>query len=506
MKDTLKKISNRLKTQPTLSWSSMRQSLQTTNARQGASRSGVTLLVLAIVVVVNLIVGQLPQTINTIDLSEEQVTEVSQTSKDLLDGLDDTIVLKVLADQTTTDTAIKSFLEKYAATSSHLSIEWIDPVLHPSVLTDYSAEENSVVVENENTEDYEVISFSSIVSTGYDSSYNTVTTFDGDGQLTSAVNRLTNQNEHTIYLSAGHGEETLVSSIITLFDKANYTTAELNTVTTAEMPDDMDLLLIYGPTTDFTEDEITNLETYIAAGGKVMVVLSAEDADTPNLAAFMKAYGLAETSGYIADAERSYQGQSYYLIPNMTGTDVYLDNLSSQTVLLINTKGFTQEDPTIENATVTPLLQTSENGYNVTDDEQTQGTYTLGAIVTQTSNTGEDEENTSDSETTSSDTQASDTDEESAAVEGKLTILSSTNLVAEDVTSAFSTLENNTVFMNMITANFDDVENISIGAKTLSSNMNTVTNPGGYSVLFILIIPLAVLVTGFVIWFRRRRA
>ncbi|WP_054117150.1 GldG family protein [Enterococcus sp. RIT-PI-f] len=502
MKDKLKAYKHKFNLRQTFSWSNLRQSLQTTNAKQGASRSGVTVLVLAIVVVVNLIVGQLPETLNTIDLSEEQVTEVSQTSKDLLQDLDDTIVLKVLADQTTTDTAIKSFLEKYAASSKNVSIEWIDPVLHPSALTTYSAEENSVVIENETTEDFEVVSFSSIVSTGYDSSYNTVTTFDGDGQLTSAVNRLTNQDEHTVYLSTGHGEETLVSSITTLFDKANYTTAELNTVTTAEMPEDMDLLLIYGPTTDFTEDEITNLESYIADGGKVMVVLSAEDADTPNVTAFMKAYGLAETSGYIADAERSYQGQSYYLIPNITGTDVYLDNLSSQTVLLINTKGFTQVDPTIDNATVTPLLQTSENGYNVTDDDQMQGTYTLGAVVTQTT---AEEAATSDTETSDSGTTDS-SEEETAASEGKLTILSSTNLVAEDVTSAFTTLENNTVFMNMVTANFDDVENISIEAKTLSSNMNTVTNPGGYSLLFILIIPLAVLVVGFVIWFRRRRA
>lgn len=505
MKDKVKKISKTYKMRQNFSWSGMRRSLQTTHVRQGASRSGVTVLVLAIVVVVNLIVGQLPQTINTIDLSEEQVTEISQTSKNLLNDLEDPITLKVLADQTTTDTAIQSFLGKYAATSNKVSIEWIDPVLHPSVLTDYNAEENSVIVENETTGSFEVISFSSIISTGYDSSYNTVTTFDGDGQLTSAINRLTNQNEHTIYLSAGHGEETLVSSITTLFDKANYSTAELNTVTTAEMPEDMDLLLIYGPTTDFTEDEITNLEMYIADGGKVMVVLSAEDADTPNLAAFMKAYGLVETSGYIADAERAYQGQSYYLIPAITGTGVYLDNLSSQTVLLINTKGFTQVDPTIEDATVTPLLQTSENGYNVTENEQTQGTYTLGAVVTQTT-TDADEETTSDDETTSSDTDDAVADTETENQEGKLTILSSTNLVAEDVTSAFATLENNTVFMNMVTANFDDIENISIEAKTLSSNMNTVTNPGGYSVLFILIIPLAILVAGFVIWFRRRRA
>lgn len=505
MKDNLKKALAVFKPKGKFSLAALKDSLKTTKAKQGAYRGGLTVLVLAVIVVINLIAAQLPENLNTRDLSEENVTQVSATTKKLLKNLDDQIVLKVLADKSTTDSTIKSFLETYAATSKNVSIEWIDPVLHPATLTKYSAASDSVVIEDKTSGDFETVAFSTILSSSYDSSYNTVTTFDGDGQLTSAINLLTNDTEHKIYLTTGHGEDSLNSDVTMLFTKANYTTADLNTLIDSAIPEDADLIMIYGATTDFTDDEIKNLEAYIAAGGHVMVVLSSEDADTPKLAAFVKAYGLAETDGYIADTQRSYQGQSYYLFPNLVGTGDYAANLSSSMVLLINTKGFTQVDPSIDNVTVTPLMQTSTSGYNVTEDKQEQGTYILGAVAVQTSKTASTADSTEASATDS--TASSTTDSASATADtGKLTIISSTNLVNDSVTQAYPSLENNTLFMNMISANFDDVENISIEAKTLSSNKNTVASAGGYSLLFVLGIPLMILASGFVIWFRRKKA
>ena len=37
-----------------------------------------------------------------------------------------------------------------------------------------------------------------------------------------------------------------------------------------------------------------------------------------NLYGLLKDYGLTVQSGYIADTERSYQGNYYYLIPNLS--------------------------------------------------------------------------------------------------------------------------------------------------------------------------------------------
>ena len=51
----------------------------------------------------------------------------------------------VLANKEEADERIVTFLSKYSALSSKISVEWIDPVLHPSALTENDASENSIV-------------------------------------------------------------------------------------------------------------------------------------------------------------------------------------------------------------------------------------------------------------------------------------------------------------------------------------------------------------------------
>lgn len=473
-------------------------SFKSTSFKQGSYRGALTVLVIVILIVANLVVRQLPTKWQSVDLTEEQILEVSNVSKKFLKSMDDSIQMVVVADKSSTDTRIKSFIENYADLSDNISVKWIDPVVHPSALTKYNVEENTIYIKDKTTGKSTTVSFSSILSSSYDSSYNTVTTFDGEGQLTSALNTLTNTTTQKVYVTEGHGEGSLPSAISTLFTKANYETDTYNSVLTNTMPTYADLLLIYGPTTDFTDNEIKNLESYIADGGKVMVVLSSENPDLPKLSAFLKAYGLSETSGYIADTERSFQGSSYYLYPQLSLSGDYATGITNEMLLIPNTKGFTSVDPSIDNVTVTNLMTTSSNGYNVTDDEQTQGTYILAAVADQTAAT-----DTTDTTSDSTDSTTSSTTEE--AESGKLTVLSTTNMVDDTLLSNYPTLENSTLFMNMVSGNFDGTTNLSIEAKTLGSNQNTVVSAGQYSISIIFILPGAILIGGFILWFRRRK-
>ena len=53
-------------------------------SRYGAYSLGAIALVTAIVIVANLIVGQLPETIRNIDLSDTKIYEISETSRELI--------------------------------------------------------------------------------------------------------------------------------------------------------------------------------------------------------------------------------------------------------------------------------------------------------------------------------------------------------------------------------------------------------------------------------------
>ena len=232
---------------------------RSSESRNGSYSVGITALVIVIIVIVNLIAGQIPEKYRNLDVSSTKIYDISKTSKKLLQNVKDNVTFTVLANKEETDERIVTFLSKYAALSSKISVEWIDPVLHPSALTEYDAAENSIVVSCEDTGKTKVVSFSDIIVADMSSYYYTGTIseaqFDGEGQLSSAVNYVTSDVERKIYQTSGHGEQTLSSTIQDLMEKNNYTLEGVNTVMNPTIPEDCELLLMYAPSSDLTEDE-----------------------------------------------------------------------------------------------------------------------------------------------------------------------------------------------------------------------------------------------------------
>ena len=213
----------------------------------------------------------------------------------------------------------------------------------------------------------------------------------------------------------------------------------------------------------------------------------------------MSDYGLKKVSGYIADTQRCYQGNYYAIFPQLSLSGDLGSGISNQMVLLLNSFGMEKTDTDNDNLTVTPFMQTSDSGYAVTENDQTQGQYILGAVST---NAISADSSDSDSEDEDDESDATDTDTKTA----RLTVLASASMISSDITDQLTTLDNLTLFVNSVTENFDNVNNVAIEAKSLSTETNTPMHAGAFSILVIFIIPLAILILGFVIWMRRRKA
>lgn len=473
---------------------------KTKGTKHGAYSVGVTAAVVAIVVVLNLIVGQLPEKYRSIDVSNTKIYEISDTSKTLLKNLDQKITMKVLANEEEADERIRTFVSKYSGLSKNISVEWIDPVLHPSVLEENDASENTIIVSCEETGKTTTVAFSDMIVTDMYSYYYTGTAseseFDGEGQLTGAVNYVVNDAGQQVYRTIGHGEAALSSTINDLMNKNNYQVEEWNLLMEGSVPEDCELLLINAPTEDLTEEERTAIETYLGQGGDVMLLLGEKNAaEMPNFAALMKTYGMEPADGYIADPERCYQGNYYYLFPQLSLSDEMAGGISSEMVLVINAHGFTVTDATRDTITTTAFMNSSDHAYAITEEKQTEGSYALGAVAVETI----------EDETESESTEKSETTEDSETKESRFTVISAGSLIDSQITDTFTTLENTTIFMNAVTANFDGVENLSIEPKSLSIEYNTVQHIGMFSLLVIFGIPVLILVVGFVVWFKRRK-
>ena len=461
---------------------------QSNDSKRGSYTLAMTSIVIAIVIVFNMIVNLIPENKRQFDISSTNIYEISSKSKKIINKVDHDVTFYVLAEKSSTDKRIKTFINKYASLSDKIHIKWIDPVLHPSALTKYGTEENNIVISCKKTNRTTTVSFDDILvsSASYYSTSSSASSFDGDGQLTSALNYVTSNKEYKAYYTSGHGESSLSSEVTNLLTKSRISTSDLLLMTATSIPDDCDLLIIDGATSDFTKDEVKLLSSYLKKGGKVVTLLAQTNKSMKNLYGLLKDYGLTVQSGYIADTERSYQGNYYYLIPNLSVSGDMASGISSNSVMMINSKGMTQSTPVRDSISTDAFMTTSSNGYAVTEKKQTQGTYVLGATSTES-------------------VKVKNSKGKKVTKESRLTVYGSNMLIDEQITSSFSSLENLTLFTNSVTASLDNADNVSISPKSLEVSYNTIAHPGPFSILVVFVIPVGLIVGGFIVWFRRRR-
>ena len=85
------------------------------SSRNGTYSVGLAVIVIAIAIVINLVAGQLPEKVRNIDISSNNLYDISSVSTKMLKKLDKKVDLKVITEQDSVDTRIKTFVKKYAA-------------------------------------------------------------------------------------------------------------------------------------------------------------------------------------------------------------------------------------------------------------------------------------------------------------------------------------------------------------------------------------------------------
>lgn len=441
--------------------------------RKGSYSTVIMVVIIAIVIAANVMFSKLPTAARNIDVSSNNLYSIGDTTHSVLDGLKNDVEIIVIKDKESTDKRISTLLAKYADYSDHIKVTYKDPVLYPSVLTTYDTEENNIVIKCDATDKTTKVAFSDIIVTStsyYGSTYET--SFDGEGQLTKAIDYVSNENNKLIYTISGHGESNLGKNISELISKSNFNVKSVNLLVDNGIPDDCDMLICNQPTKDLADDELKLLREYMENGGKMTVVLADTTTKTPNFDALMADYGISKVNGYIADTERYYGQNVYQIFPNYSSGDITGKFGSEEYTLLFGSLGLKVEKT--DGVTVDEFLTTSNKGAAVVgENDYTEGKYTLAAAATKD--------------------------------ESRFTVFGSASIIDDDFTSYYKNLMDLQVFMNSITANFDDVSNISIDSISLQTTYNTIANGSGIGAIFIGIIPVALLILGFLRWFGRRK-
>ena len=465
--------------------------------RNGSYSTLLIVIFVAIVVVINMIVGKLPSKYTQIDISDQQLYSIGDETKKVLNNLDKDVTIYQIAQSGSEDETISNLLQKYADESKHVKVELKDPVVSPKFVSEYTSDQvssNSLIVVCGDRN--KVVNYNDMYESTMD--YNTysyqTTGFDGEGQITSAIAYVTTENLPVLYTLEGHGEKELDSTIKEDIEKANMEVKTLNLISEGSVPDDAACLLIDSPSSDISEDEKTALLDYLENGGKAMVFSDYTESTLSNFAAVLENYGVKAADGIVFEGDNQHYGMQmpYYLLPTVNSTDASSETASSgYYIIMPYAQGIQKLDDVRDTVTIEDILTTSDSAYSKTnlqsktlekEDGDVEGPFALGVSIKEDVGDGKKTQIIYYSSSYIMDSQMN-----------QLVSGGNEKLVTESLNSMVSTEETTTV---------------SIPSKSLEVSYLTISDYDAsfWKICTIGLIPGIFLVAGFVIWFKRRKA
>lgn len=460
-----------------------------------------TVTVIGLVVVVNVVANLMPKQYTLKDLTYNGSHSVTAKTKDFLKKLDKDVTIYVLCDGELQDDVLKSTLDIMDEVSSHIDVEYISPSENPSFYkkyTDSMPTDNSIIVTCGDKS--RVLDYFNLYEVKYDYSVNeatgeyiatsySFTGYDGEGQIVSAIDYVANGTNNKIYSVVGHDELVPEEKLANLIQKDNYEYEAINLINYKSIPNDCDCLFMLGPLVDYTESEIKMIKDYLARGGEAVIVVAYTDSDElNNYYTLLDEYGLKVEPGLVIEQGTSYyESLQYYLLPEIVKCSVTESVYTAgrtKYVYMPYAKGIIKTDNVNDSSLIyQELLRTTENAYISEGTVDSKGKDTRQYILGVMAAKGEGEKLS------------------------KIAVYSSDCLIWQQ-SDELVYGNNYTIFMNSVDQVLSKDNKISVPVKKfdkypaimISENVRII-----YSIVFICVIPLAIILTGiFSIMIRKR--
>jgi len=471
-----------------------RWTFSTKRLTTGAFSTGLVAIAIVASIIINLAANELPSTIASIDLTEQKFFTLTDDTKELVAGLDKNIEIYVIANESTADVTVAETLKRYEDSSSYIKVTYVDPAKNPTFYTKYtdsSISQGSIIVVCGDVS--RVVDYSDLYETSIDyTTYSQNTTgYDAEGQITSAIQYVSSDDLPVAYEITGHGEEKLSGNFKEAISKANITAESLNLLEVEAIPSDASVVIINGPTSDFSADDAQKITDYLMGGGKLFVTVNyAANEELPNLATVFDQFGITVENGIVAEQNRdSYYQNPFYLLPKYTAGSTY-GNLESGSYLFVPYSLTMEKPEDTDQIVYTDLISTSSSAVakmdpnNATTYEAEEGDkvgqYSLGLLA---------EKNID-------------------LAQSSMAIFTSELMFTDDADSMVSG-NNSSMFAGIISylASSDNTASVVIPVKEYSTESITVPTSTLiiFSVGFIVVVPLALIILGIIIWARRRK-
>lgn len=472
-----------------------RYTVSAKNFRLGAYSFSSIILCVAAAVFANLMINELPEKYTCYDLTSNRLYSLSEETESYLEGIKEDIHIYVLQSEEDKDLVLDSTLQKFADKSEYITIEYKDPVKSPTFYKNYTDGDisiNSLIVESEKR--YKILDYGELYE--YEVDYNTysqyVTGYDGEGMLASAINYVTREDMPVAYMITGHDELGMDLSFADAIEKQNITLEELNLLKTDAIPSDAEFVMILSPGSDYSEEDARKVIEYIEQGGQLLITSTLYENSAESLPNFQKILDCFHTTivpGILVEANADYYyGEPTCLLPEVMNTYLTDGVYGKKYAFVPYAQGITVEES--DDITYTSILQSSAASYSKQNLNQSDtyamsendltGPFDLGVYVERTYG-----ENTAG-----------------------LFLFTSANIFT-DAADMMVSNANLTIFTNCVEEYIDaEEESIVIPLKSFEEEALVVSVKTAMVIGFtvVLFIPALLLIAGFVIWYKRRKA
>lgn len=269
--------------------------------RFGANSLLMVALVLGILGVLNFLVSR--QTWR-VDLTETGRYTLSPETARVLDSLKRAVKITAFFQEGAPSRAkAKDLFEQYRVRARTITYEIIDPDKQPAVAKKYGVTQYDTVVFESGSQ---------------------VTTVRNptEAELTNAVIRVSRDERHTVVFVEGHGEHRLddadkagYANAKAMLEKQGYVVRSILLMQEGRLPAETSAVVVAGPAKPFFPQERQVLESYLASGGQLLLLL--EPRTETGLEPLLSAWGVVLRQDFVIDRlSRLFGGD--YTIPIVT--------------------------------------------------------------------------------------------------------------------------------------------------------------------------------------------
>ncbi|MEE8348621.1 MAG: Gldg family protein [Acidobacteriota bacterium] len=457
--------------------------LRTRAARYGGMAGATGLLVLGILVLANFLSVRHNR---RIDLTENQLYSLSEQSLKVIDSLPGDIQIIGFFGGDSGRLRFEDLVRQYR--SPRIEFQVVNPRNEPGLAAQYGITREGQVAIVSGDEQVLVDDLS-------------------EEKITNAIIKITRDEEKVVYFLQGHGERDIqdgtgagLSLARQEVENQNYRVESYNLAQQSRLPEDATIMVSAGPRVDFLSAEITLLKSYLAMGGKLLLLVDPQtDLD---LGDFLAEYGLGLANQVLIDA--SFRGQLLGAAAPVVAD--YADHPMTRELSGSNT--FFPGSQHIQISTspleyrITELLSTSAaswaevdfQGEDVAFDpgKDTEGPLPLAAVATRTVDVKEDptvevEGNPAASEN----------------VESRLVLFGDSDFASN---AYFNEIANGDLFLMTVGWLAEEDDLLAIRPKDPENRRINVTLGQSRMIFWasVILFPLATLILGTAIWLRRK--